>query len=129
MSSTDQTPQGEIFSMMFSPVQHPQGDESSDIKSVSEHHSEQQHVESQSQYEPLDDETLKHMREKKRASVKRKRAKTFKPEYINKKKEDRAQREEDAKQDKAEAKDMELFRLYASTCYADGVADKMDLDG
>lgn len=129
MSSTVEHPQGEIFSKMFSPVQNPQGDESSDIKSVSEHHSEQDHVESQFHYEPLDDETLKHLREKKRENVKRKRAKTCKAEYINKKKDDRAQRKEDAKQEKAEAEDMELFRLYASTCYANGVADTMDLDG
>jgi len=129
MSSTDQYPQGEILTKMFSPVQDPQGDESSDIKSVSEHHSEQEHVESQSHYEPLDDETLKHLREKKRENVKRKRAKGCKPEYINKKKDDRAQRKEDAKQEKAEAKDMELFRLYASTCYANGVAETMDVDG
>ncbi|CAG7554582.1 unnamed protein product [Fusarium equiseti] len=128
MSSTDQYTQGEIFTKMFSPIQNPQGDESSDIKSISEHHSEQEHVESQSDYRPLDDETIKHLREKKRENVKRKRTKTFKPEYINKKKDDRAQRKEDAKKEKAEANDMELFHLYASACYADGVADTMDMD-
>ncbi|RFN54274.1 hypothetical protein FIE12Z_1400 [Fusarium flagelliforme] len=129
MSSTDQYPQGEIFSKMFSPVQDPEGDESSDIKTVSEHHSEQEHVESQSHYEPLGDETRKYMSEKKRENLKRKRAKGFKPEYINKKKDDRAKRKEDAKQEKAEANDMELFRLYASNCYDNGVADTMDMDG
>jgi hypothetical protein len=128
MSSTAEYPHGEIFAKMFSPVQNPQDDESSDIKSISEHHSEQEQLESESHYEPLDDETLKHMREKKREMLKRKRAKTCKPEYINKKKKDRAQRKEDAKEEKAEAKDMELFRLYASACYADGVADTMDMD-
>src|SRR5688572_19753510 len=81
MSSTAEYPQGEIFAKMFSPVQNPQDDGSSDIKSISEHHSEQEQLESESHYEPLDDETLKHMREKKREMLKRKRAKTCKPEY------------------------------------------------
>ena len=129
MASSDEYPQGEIFAKMFSPIQEPQGDESLDIKSVSEHHSEQENVESQDQYEPLDDETRKEMSEKKRQYLKRKRAKGCKPGYINKKKDDRAQRKEDAKQDKAEENDMELFHLYSKACYADGVADTLNMDG
>lgn len=128
MATSDEYPQGEIFAKMFSPIQEPQGDEFLDIKSVSEQHSEQENVESQDQYEPLDDETRKEMSEKKRKFVKRKRAKGCKPGYINKKKDDRAQRKEDAKQDKAEDNDKELFHLYAKACYADGVADALNMN-